>query len=98
MKTHNEIKDKIGNIETALKAAPELAVLGKPQIKILEWVLEDSKILPDAKLILLIEDYEKRKKTAMIELKKGGNYMKIKRLEMEAGCYGAIISELREIL
>jgi hypothetical protein len=46
----------------------------------------------------LLEDYERRLKTVMDELKKGGNDIIITRLGTKASCYRTFISELKREL
>ena len=46
---------------------------------------------------VIIEDYERRYKTAMKEIKKGGNDITLTRLGTKASCYRTIIVELKQL-
>ena len=46
----------------------------------------------------LIEDYERRLKTVMAELEKGGNDLTINRLGTKASCYRTFLTELNRAL
>lgn len=45
----------------------------------------------------LIEDYKRRLKTVMVEIKKGGNDLTINRLSTKGSCYRTFITELEKI-
>ena len=44
---------------------------------------------------ILLEDYERRLKTVMNEIRKGGNDITLTRLGTKASCYRTFITELR---
>ena len=44
----------------------------------------------------LIGDYERRLKTVMVELEKGGNDLTINRLGTKASCYRTFLTELKK--
>lgn len=46
---------------------------------------------------LLIEDYQRRLKTIISEIQKGGNDLTINRLSTKASCYRTFIVELERI-
>lgn len=48
-------------------------------------------------LELLIEDYQRRLKTNLAEMAKGGNDLTLNRLGTKASCYRTFISELTKI-
>ena len=46
---------------------------------------------------VLLEDYKRRLKTVMSEIKKGGNDLTLNRLGTKANCYRTFISELERL-
>jgi len=46
---------------------------------------------------VLLEDYKRRLKTVMSEIKKGGNDLTLNRLGTKASCYRTFISELERL-